>query len=144
MPDDGISTTFADALNSSLRTPLDGIELPPEAYLPLLDEPRTPDGAFSLKPGLYAATVRSYCLHTGTHSPTEGDGYRPAPLRGSKSGVIKTILYGSEKHPEIKQSSVQMLLWAILSRTKAQDYPPEVMAAAQTLLTSDQMVSLMV
>lgn len=143
-PDDGIGTTPRDAWQVAPSSPLAGVELAPELYHSLLDAPRAPDGAFLLRPGLYAATVRSYCVRIGTHAPAPGEGYRPAPLLGRNAELIGIVVRGTERHPEIPQTVVQQLIWAILSDTRLQHYPPEVLAAARTLLPPEELAALAV
>jgi len=79
--------------------------------------------------------VQSYCLHAGTHGPGRGKGYLYAPLKGSRQTIIQHILQHSVDHLNIGQVDIQMLIWAILSRTKIHDLQPKhlQMVAAQLL-----------
>jgi len=116
-----ITTSLADAVT---EVPfLDDFD--PKDLVRMTVLPRGPRGGFLLKhPGLYQLQAQSYCLHAGTYAPGEGDGYLYAPLEGPRSGVIRRILQNSVAHPQIKQSDIQTLIWAILSRTKLGDMAP--------------------
>ena len=95
---------------------------------------RTSNGAFVLQPGLWEGEFESYCLRTATWSPGAGDGYLWAPIKGSRAGAIATILRTSVRHPNIPRGDIQMLLWAILSKTRVSEMPPKLQAAARALL----------
>lgn len=97
--------------------------------------PRQPDGSIKLRPGLWAYTAQSYCLHAGTHAPSRGDGYLYAPLQGQRAVVIRHLLQHSVDHPEINQRTIQMLIWSILARVKITDLPLVEQQAALRLLT---------
>lgn len=100
------------------------------------------DGTFHLPPGAYEFDCQSYCLQPGTYGPSRGDGYLYAPLKGSKSGVISSILKRSANHPRIPQEDIQTLIWAVLARTKISDMSGESRAAASKLLTDDEIKSI--
>jgi hypothetical protein len=99
---------------------------------------RTSNGGFVLQPGLWEGEFESYCLRTATWAPGAGDGYLWAPIRGSRAGAIATILRTSVRHPNIPQGDIQMLLWAILSKTRVTDMPPALQAAARALLPASE------
>lgn len=133
-----ISTSLEDALT---EVPfLDDFN--PEIIAPLTVLPRGPQGGFLLRPGLYKLNAESYCLHAGKHGPNRGDGYLYTPLKGSRAGAIRNILQRSVERPEIPQQDIQVLLWAILSRTKISDLSPNVQAAAGKLLTPEEIFEL--
>ena len=97
-----VSTNISDAL--PVATHLDGVDgLVP---LPLPED-------FNFGPGYYRGTIRSYCLHAGTYGPTSGDGYLIAPMKGTHGNIVAGILSRSAQHPEIKQSEIQRLIWAV-------------------------------
>lgn len=108
----------------------------------MTDLPRAADGGFILRPGLWEATFQSYCLAPATYAPGSGDGYLYAPLKGSREDVIGTILRGAGAHPEVPQGKIQLLLWAVISRSKISDLPADQRQAAATLLTADQIKKL--
>lgn len=115
----------------------------PTAFSPLEEMPRYQDGSFFILPGVYEFESQSYCLHTGTYAPQiGGPGYVYAPLKGTKSEIIRHILQRSVQHPEINQQSIQILVWAILSRTNLNDMTAENRQTAATLLTKDELSKL--
>ena len=125
-----ITTSFADTRQ--------GRTLPasftPDSFGPLAALDRTPDAAFILQPGAWQGEVQSYCLHAGTHGPSGGEGYLPAPIQGTKAAVVRTILRQSAFHPEIPQDDIQALLWAILARADYDRMPSALQRTASTLL----------
>lgn len=113
-----------------------------EAAQPLYLLPKAPTGGFILCAGYYEMTNKSYCLHAGTFAPSKGDGYMYAPTNGSKKEIVTAILKSAENHPEIDQHKVQILLWAIIAKTKFIDFSTEVKLTAVTLLTKKQLTQL--
>lgn len=100
--------------------------------------PRTSNGGFMLQPGLWEGTFDSFCLRTATWAPGAGDGYLWAPIKGSRAGAISAILRNTAVHPAIPRGDIQMLLWAILSRTRVSDMPPKLQTAARALLPANE------
>lgn len=100
--------------------------------------PRTGQGAFRLRPGLFALEAQSYCMHAGTHGPGGGDGYLYAPLAGPKAPIVQSILRNSVAHPEIPQRDIQVLIWAIIARTDFDEMPDETQQTARALLSRDE------
>ena len=95
---------------------------------------RTPGGGFVLAPGYYRFENQSYCLKAGTHGPGGGDGYLFAPPEGPAGVAITTILRRSVEKPHIEQHDIQVLLWAIIARSKFEDLEPRLkMVAAEFL-----------
>nr|WP_315250306.1 hypothetical protein [uncultured Flavobacterium sp.] len=113
-----------------------------EAAQPLYLLPKAPTGGFILCAGYYEMTNKSYCLHAGTFAPSKGDGYMYAPTNGSKKEIVTAILKSAENHPEIDQHKVQILLWAIIAKTKFIDFSTEIKLTAVTLLTKKQLTQL--
>jgi hypothetical protein len=109
---------------------------------PLYLLPKATSGGYVLCAGLYEMDNKSYCLHAGTRGPSSGDGYILAPVVGPKKDVVVAILKSAEKHPEVKQRSIQVLLWAIIARTKLADFSTDIKATAAILLTPDQLLML--
>lgn len=108
----------------------------PKGKVPMTVLPRTAKGAFILEyPGPYVYVCQSYCLHAGTYEPGKGDGYLYAPIKGPQAKIFRHIVQNSIKHPEISQRDIQVLLWAILARTKIADMADELQIAAAKLLT---------
>jgi hypothetical protein len=79
-----------------------------------------------LYPGGYTFEAQSYCLHAGTHGPGRGEGYIYGPLKGSKAPIVRSILQRSMDHTDIPQRDIQVLLWAIIARTKVADMSPQM------------------
>jgi hypothetical protein len=134
-----ITTSLPDA-----RWAVDSLDnfTPRESKRSMLQLQRTPNGGFVLQPGYYEMNTQSYCLKAGTHGPGGGDGYLYAPTRGPAEDAVTTILRNSVNHPEIQQSAVQTLLWAIIARAKFEDMSAEHKATAARLLTPRQLASL--
>ncbi len=107
----------------------------PQTLAPLLFVPRGPAGSLSVLPGLWEAQLQSYCLKPGTYGPGEGDGYIPAPLTGPHADIVRKLLAGSQLHPEIPQEQIQLLVWAIVLRTRISELAPEPQDVAHRLLT---------
>ena len=114
----------------------------PSTFAPLDTQRQDAAGAFHVGPGVYEFTAESYCLHAGTHGPGGGDGYVSAPLQGSKRDAVHRILQNAVAHPEIRQQDIQVLLWAILARTRISDMPRNTQLTAARLLTPGELVAL--
>ncbi|NPV83249.1 MAG: hypothetical protein HPY46_06690 [Candidatus Aminicenantes bacterium] len=124
--DDAIyDVRFLDAYNPGKGAPVTFLPLTPQAAVPLL-------------PGLWEGIFQSYCLRAGTYGPGEGDGYAYAPLKGKQAEIVANVLKNSVYHPEIKQEDVQLLLWAIIARSKPSECNKEIQKAARVLLTSKE------
>ncbi len=139
-PEPAITTSLDDALTEIPY--LDDYE--PAALFPLamLGPSGTVPGATRLIPGTFGFSAQSYCLHAGTYGPGEGDGYLYAPLVGSRAAIIRSVLQNSVDHPEIPQRDIQVLIWAILSRTKISDMSHPMQRTAATLLTPREFAAL--
>jgi len=111
----------------------------PQALAPLTELPYSPERGFPLvRSGAFEHYAQSYCLHAGMYGPGGGDGYLLAPLKGDAADVIRSILRNSFRHPEIEQSTIQGLVWAILARSKIEDLGAEYQEAAGKLLTAKE------
>jgi len=108
----------------------------PQTMTPMVLLPRTRTGAFVLAhPGAYFFDCESYCLRAGTYAPGRGDGYLYAPLKGPQADIVRHVLQGAYTHPEIPQRDIQVLLWAIIARTKLNDMSQKMQMTAAKLLT---------
>jgi hypothetical protein len=134
-----ITTSLSDA--KWARSDMDGFT-PREAGRSLMQLQRTPNGGFVVQPGYYQFTDQSYCLKAGTHGPGGGDGYLFAPPKGPAEDAVMTIVRNSVNRPEIAQSKIQQLLWAIIARAKFEDLSGDLKATASQLLTPRQLASL--
>ncbi len=134
-----VSTNIKDAVYGDAS--LDGFK-PPVAAQSMHRLTRDENGGFVLASGFYEYHAQSYCLHAGTHGPGGGDGYLYAPVKGSAKDAVESILRNSVKHPEIKQQTIQVLLWAIVARAKFEDLNSELKVAAVQLLSKKQIATL--
>jgi hypothetical protein len=137
--DPPITTSLQDA-----RWAVDSLDnfTPRDSKRSLMQLQRTPNGGFVLQPGYYEFHDQSYCLKAGTHGPGGGDGYLFAPPKGPAEDAVMTIVRNSVNHPEIHQHDIQVLLWAIIARTKFEDLDSRLKATAARLLTPRQLASL--
>ena len=134
-----ITTAFENVNKEGSQMP-DFFKL--ETAQPLYLLPKSTTGGFVLCAGYYEMTNKSYCLHAGTFAPSKGDGYMYAPTNGSKKEIVTAILKSGENHPEIDQHKIQILLWAIIAKTKFIDFSTEIKLTAITLLTKKQLTQL--
>ncbi|TWR29315.1 hypothetical protein FPZ43_10175 [Mucilaginibacter pallidiroseus] len=134
-----ITTSFKDVDKKGSKPPSFTEGQTPQ---PLYLLPKAPDGGFKLCAGFYEMINKSYCLHAGTRGPSSGDGYMLAPVLGPKSEVVILILKHAEKHPEVKQHDIQILLWAIIARTKFADMGTDLKLTATTLLSAQELLML--
>ena len=112
-------------------------------YLPLYKMKAAEKGGYLLCPGYYEMTNMSYCLKAGTHGPSGGDGYMYAPTEGKMDEIVNAILENhAVKHPEIDQKDVQVLLWAIIARSKFKNLSGKLKLVTTQLLTPAQIVKL--
>lgn len=133
-----VTTSLDDALTEIAY--LDDYE--PTGFLALSAYPQTADGIFELTAGVYELEAQSYCLHAGTYGPGGGDGYLYAPLAGPKVNIVRNILRNSAYHPEIPQGDIQVLLWAIIARTKISDMSRRMQQTAARLLSPKELLEL--
>lgn len=129
-----ITTSLADAVYADPSR--DNALLPP--VRPLASLRTSAQAPLLMQPGYYGMQVQSYCLHAGTYGPGGGEGYLYAPPLGKGRELVTAIVRNSVQHPEIEQRDIQMLLWAILARTKLQDMSAPLQRAAATLLSPEQ------
>lgn len=112
-------------------------------YFPLNNMKRNADGGYILCQGYYEMTNMSYCLKAGTHGPSEGDGYMYAPTKGKMDDIVNAILIAhATKQPQIPQRDVQMLLWAIIARSKFKNLSGKLKVVTSLLLTPEQILKL--
>lgn len=135
-----------DTINTSIKD--SGINVPflddfnPRAFTPLQILPRSKNGGFILRPGLFEFNAQSYCLHAGKYGPTQGEGYLSAPLKGDRVKAIQDILRKSVAHSDIPQRDIQLLIWGILANTKVTDMSRNVQIAAARLLTPEELLEI--
>jgi hypothetical protein len=134
-----ITTSFKDVDKNGSKPPsfMEGQQ--PEPLYMLL---KASTGGYRLCAGFFEMTSKSYCLHAGTRGPSSGDGYMLAPVIGPKRDVVILILKNAEKHPDVKQHSIQVLLWAIIARTKFADFGNDIKLTATILLSPKELLML--
>jgi len=134
-----ISTSFKDVDKKGSKPPsfTDGQKAQPLYLLP-----KAANGGYKLCAGFFEMTNKSYCLHAGTRGPSKGDGYMLAPVLGPKKDVVIRILKSAEQHANVQQRDIQVLLWAIVSRTKFADMNTSIKLTASTLLSSQELLML--
>lgn len=145
-----ITTSLTDAVwgadEFDGRIPETDLVLRDDAEIDILDGyealVRTEGGGFVLAPGFYEFHHQSYCLKAGTHGPGGGDGYLYAPPAGPAEAAVMAILRGSVDQPEITQHDIQLLLWAIIARTKFEDLDPRLKAVAARFLDPQMLLAL--
>jgi len=140
IPDLSEMTEGEPPITSSIQDAVTGLsfldDFDPPVFIPMTVLPRTTQGAFVLeRPGLYAFKAKSYCLKAGTYAPTTGDGYILAPLAGPKSDPVRKLLHATYTHSDISQREIQVLLWAIIARTKISDMPRDYQLTAAKVLS---------
>lgn len=108
-----ISTSFSDAISEANY--LHDFEPKESEYLPLDLQPKSSEGGFILKSGVYSMNAKSFCLRGYTHGPSRGDGHLYAPLKGKKAGFVEAIINRFGEKPQIHQKQIQVLLWAIIA-----------------------------
>lgn len=136
-----ISTKFADCDQSNIL-PVDFGKDSVKQQLCNLRTDYNKITGFKLKPGFYTGTFKSFCLQAGTYGPSKGDGYLYAPLVGTKEQTAKTLIANWEEHPEIEQSHVQLLLWALLAKTNFSKLSKELQVSAALLLNDKDLRAL--
>jgi hypothetical protein len=101
-------------------------------------------GGFSLKRGNWQAELQSFCFRPGTRGPqpTDGNGYLAAPMKGPHAGIFGDMLAKYSVQRDIPQRDMQVLIWALLSRTKIRLMNPRMQALAARVLTPAQIVAL--
>lgn len=104
--------------------------------------PRTDSGAYILSPGFYEMDAQSYCIKAGTYGPSQGDGYGWARLKGPKEDLMRTLLINAQHKKSVKQQDIQLLLWAIIARTRFHDLNLKLQAIAVTLLNPKDILRL--
>lgn len=81
-------------------------------------------------------------MHAGTYGPSKGNGYLYAPLKGNKASIIRSILNGAAANPQVNQSQVQSLLWAVETKSKINKLSPQLQRVASILLSEKEIYDL--
>lgn len=134
---DGISTSFESAYPANLL--MDDFEPNPSE----MREPRFDAGGVVISTGFFDLKLESYCLHAGTYQPKpQGSGYLMAPLEGPRAEIIKRILVNSASVPDLRQSQIQSLIWAVLSNAKLDRMSAQQQDSARRLLSAQELYAL--
>jgi hypothetical protein len=133
-----VTTSLADAVTDA--PDLDGYD--PPAPLRATAIGHDANGIYHLFGGDFTLTAESYCLHAGAFAPARGDGYAYAELRGADSLPVRHVLQRSAGAPDLSQPTIQMLLWAMLSRAKLSTMSPELRRAAERLLDKRELAAM--
>lgn len=105
---------------------------------------RTDRGVFALQPGHWAADLQSFCYRAGTRGPTrtDGQGYLTGPITGPDSALFVDMLSKYATLRDVEQRDMQVLIWAILARTKIRQMEPHLQALAARVMTPAQIAAL--
>jgi len=136
---EAITTSFDDVDTSMI---VQNHLSPDQKPTPLTDLARTEEGSYVLAPGYYEADFKTYCLQPGTPDPSNRDAYFRAPLTGSRKDIIETILRKSQQKSYLEQRNVQLLLWAVVSKSNFDNLSSPVKSTAYDLLSSKQIFEL--
>jgi hypothetical protein len=116
--------------------------LAPRRLAPLSFTPRVVARGFVLVPGLWEISLRSFCLKMGTPGPGEGDGFLTAPFEGPRAEIVAKVIRGYSLDPGGDQESTQILLWAIILRTRIDTLPASIQALAAAYLPAEDIRAL--
>jgi hypothetical protein len=97
---------------------------------------------YQLKPGFYKTSIKSFCLKAGTYGPSKGNGYLYAPIKGPKKDLVYKLLTNWKDHSDIKQEQLQLLLWAIIAKTKFKNLSHDLKIVAARLLSANELDAL--
>jgi hypothetical protein len=100
---------------------------------------RLPNGAWRIAPGLYEITMHSFCGMHASYAPHKALGYLPAPYKGRFANIFQKLMQRYSERAEIEQGDVQMLVWGLLARVKPSALRGPARAAAEKLLTTDEL-----
>jgi hypothetical protein len=133
---EAITTNFSDC-DTKNTLPLNFGADKTKAWL--CDQAFEKNKGYKLKPGFYKATIKSFCLKAGTHGPSKGGGYLYAPLKGNKKDLVFKLISNWKDHSEISQQQLQLLLWAIIAKTKFKNLSSDLKLVATQLLSNNDM-----
>jgi hypothetical protein len=136
-----ITTNFDDCNKTDILPPDFGKDSVSKQLCVLKSVYNSTEG-YTLKPGFYTGTFKSFCLQAGTYGPDKGNGYLFAPLAGPKEKIARTLIANWEQHPEIEQRKVQLLLWAIVAKTNFSKLSADLQLIAAKLLNKDDLSAL--
>ena len=136
---DPITTSFDDCNSTAVMNLHFGAD---SLKRPICNIPFEAGKGYRLYPGFYKASIMSFCLKAGTYGPSKGDGYLYAPLKGPKDSLVFKLINHWYSHSEIDQHDLQLILWAIIAKTKISNLSPRLKAVALVLLSEDEITQL--
>ncbi len=134
-----ITTNFDDCDKAATLPLVFGDGKPKTA---LCNQPFITGKGYRLKPGFYESTIQSFCLKAGTYAPSKGDGYLYAPLKGPKEKIVYKLIDNWYNHNEVDQHDLQLILWAIIAKTKINNLAPKLKAIVVLLIGEDDVKEL--
>jgi hypothetical protein len=114
--------------NDAIFQSLDSLDFGPCGYI--------------LKPGFFQADLAGFCIKAGTPAPAAGNGYMNAALQGPMAAIINHLVWNSLFNPHISQREIQVLLWAIIAKTRYSDFSTDLKRTANSLLSAKDLVQL--
>lgn len=135
---EAITTNFKDCDTQNIKSP----DFASNQNFKSLCNFESTEKGYALTPGYYEIELKSFCLKAGTYAPSKGDGYLYAPLKGPKKDIVNKLVKNWYNHPEIEQSDVQALLWAIIAKANFKNLSPELQFVATKLLSSKDILVL--
>ncbi len=81
-------------------------------------------------------------MKAGTYAPSKGDGYLYAPLKGPKEKIVYKLIDNWYNHNEVDQHDLQLILWAIIAKTKISNLSPKLKAIVVLLIGEDDVKEL--
>lgn len=135
---EAITTNFKDCDTQNIKSP----EFASEQNFKTLCSADFTDKGYVLTPGYYEMELKSFCLKAGTYAPSKGDGYLYAPLKGPKEEIVSKVVKNWYNHPEIEQTDVQALLWAIIAKASFKNLDTKLQLIAAKLLSSKDILAL--
>lgn len=135
---EAITTNFKDCDTQNIKSP----EFASEKNFKTLCSSDFTEKGYVLTPGYYEIELKSFCLKAGTYAPSKGDGYLYAPLKGPKEEIVNKLVKNWYKHPEIAQTDVQALLWAIIAKASFKNLDTKLQLVAAKLLSSKDILAL--
>ena len=136
-----VTTSFDDARTEVML--LGHFDPPDVEFQPFDVLDQNDNGDYIITEGLYTQMNKSFCLKAGTYGPSQGDGHLLAPLAGPKAYLIQNLLVNwLAKAPDIPQTDVQCLIWAIIARTDVDKMQPKYKLTLARLLDKDDMAKL--
>lgn len=111
----------------------------PNYYQPISIFLRDNEGKFKIsQPGNYEYQAESYCISPGKYGPDDNIGYAIAQTKGPRADIIDKIVNSTYLYPEVNQEQYQLLIWAVISKTKLLEMSDEISSLAIMILTEEE------